>query len=80
MATMDSSVTVENDPSDESMASETAYEPLDREAGECLYDDMGDLDEDLDEKGIEVAHSRAHLHKSVNRFFFLSMGYLSRRN
>ena len=59
---MDSSPLLENDPSDESMASETAYEPLDRETSECLYDDMGEyLDDDLDEKGIEVVRSLVHL-------------------
>ena len=52
---MDPSVAVENEPSDESVASETVFESLDTEAGECVYDDVGEhLEDDLDEKGIEV--------------------------
>lgn len=46
---------VNGSPGVESLALEEAYEPLDRETQESLYDDMDDqLDEDLDEKGIAV--------------------------
>ena len=49
-ATMDLSTGAESDSE-----SETAYEPLDGEASQCMYDDMGEcLDDDLEHKGIEV--------------------------
>ena len=77
--TMESSSVVESDPSDESVASEAAYEPLDRETSERLYDDMGEyLEDDLDEKGIEVVRSLTRF--KCTSIVLVSMGYRSRPN
>ena len=73
--TMDPSVAVENEPSDESVASETVFESLETDAGECVYDDVGEhLEDDLDEKGIEVYNTQP------TSIALVSMGYRFRRN